>query len=337
MNPYKLFLSLCTLAFALSCSGDNGHSYIKGDGDGGNDDEEPDKEELVFQSGFGGSTQILQRGTSSNDDITGSERDVPNSSWDRLKTDGDIRSVYFNYTGGTIQQRRAEITDDPTGVDNKVLRFWIREAYDASEGQVKARVQLEFHNIQGGFKEFYQSVRVLFPAESFNALRNYPNTFDWLTISEFWNNEWWDASEKHGFRISLSVRKPDSGADKDLYFGLTAEDMGFVDVWNCNESRFKIPIGKWFRMDYYYREGDKNSGRFYMTVTPDGEEQQVVFDIRDFTHNTTDTSPDGVTAYNPLKLYTSHELMLYMKSQGIPLEIYWDDLKLWKNKRPSEQ
>jgi len=60
----------------------------------------------------------------------------------------------------------------------------------------------------------------------------------------------------------------------------------------------------------------------------------VVFDIHNFTHNTTDPSPNGVTGFNPMKLYTSKELVAHVKSKGKTLQVYWDDFKLWKNKRP---
>lgn len=48
---------------------------------------------------------------------------------------------------------------------------------------------------------------------------------------------------------------------------------------------------------------------------------------------TKDPAPNGFTGYNPMKLYTSKELVSYVKSQGKTLQIYWDDFKLWTNKR----
>jgi hypothetical protein len=44
--------------------------------------------------------------------------------------------------------------------------------------------------------------------------------------------------------------------------------------------------------------------------------------------------PDGVGDFNPMKLYTSKGLIDYMKSQGKTLQIYRDDYKLWKDKKP---
>jgi len=56
--------------------------------------------------------------------------------------------------------------------------------------------------------------------------------------------------------------------------------------------------------------------------------------VTNFTHMTKDPAPNGLTGYNPMKLYTSKELVSYVKSQGKTLQIYWDDFKLWTNKRP---
>jgi hypothetical protein len=71
-----------------------------------------------------------------------------------------------------------------------------------------------------------------------------------------------------------------------------------------------------------------------MTIQPDGGAKSVIYDLTKITHNSKDPSPDGVTDYNPIKLYTSKELIDYMGSKGKTLQIYWDDFKLWKDKRP---
>jgi hypothetical protein len=130
--------------------------------------------------------------------------------------------------------------------------------------------------------------------------------------------------------------------ESDLYFILDGQDCQlFADgsqkystLWNETNQNVKIPIGKWFTLEYYYKEGNAENGKFYMTIQPDGEAKQVIFDLTRITQNTQDPNPDGVTDFNPMKLYTSKQLINYMKSQGKTLQIYWDDFKLWKDKRP---
>ena len=284
----------------------------------------PSDMELIFQSGFEGNTKIVSRGV--DDDIVGSDPNLPKSDWDALKR--DIMSiVYFNYTGGDASKRYARIVDDPTNPKNKILHFWLNDYWLASENQEKARVQLEFHGIKGGFKELYQSVRVYLP-EDFNTVKEYPKALGWLTIAEFWNNEWWSAGEEHGLRMSMGIGK-DAGTVEHLFITLGSENAGFKEVWNATNPTVKVPVCKWFTLEYYIKEGNADNGRFYLAITPDGEEKQVICDVHNFTHNTSDTNPDGITAYNPIKLYTSKELVSFMKSKGKTLQIYWDDLKLW--------
>lgn len=292
---------------------------------------EVQSEELIFQSGFENDCQVVKAGN--DDDIIG--KDLTISIKNDWKKDMDTAIGNFNiqYTGGDSTKRYAKIIPEPGKAANKVLQFWIGDYWAASENTPKARIQGNIYGIKQGFKELYQSVR-MFVHNDFKELQYYPNKIDWLTISEFWNNEWWsNPNNNHGFRISLGIGKPTADASK-LNFTLGAENENFQRVWTADNTSIKVPIGKWFTMEYYFKEGDSANGRFYMAITPDGESKKVVFDVHNYTHNTTDPNPDGLTEYNPMKLYTSKEIVSYMKTNGKTLQVYWDDFKLWKDKRP---
>jgi hypothetical protein len=226
------------------------------------------------------------------------------------------------------------VEPEPGNPSNHVLHYWLNEAWPASEGQIKARIQTNLYGIKGGYKEFYQSVRV-FLTEDFNLLKSYPHPIPWCTISEFWNNEWWVKDEPYGFRVTLGVGK-EVATNSDLHFILEAENAGQKLVWRAEPAAGKIavPIGKWFTMEYYFKEGNAATGRFYLAVTPDGQPKQVVYDVHNFTHGTTDPAPNGLTGYNPMKLYTSKDVVGFVKAQGKTLQVYWDDFKLWTNKQP---
>jgi len=62
-----------------------------------------------------------------------------------------------------------------------------------------------------------------------------------------------------------------------------------------------------------FQTGFEDSSR---VVTPDGQPKQVVYAITHFTHNTSDPPPNGFTGYNPMKLYTSKQLVSYVKARG---------------------
>lgn len=297
--------------------------------------------ELIFQSGFEGTSKVVQDcGTNDYgalyEHISGVDNTLKSkNNWDKdWSSVLSTKVVQVQYTGGDASKRFIKVDKDPTNSKNQALHFWLDDSWLASEGQIKARTQTNIYGIKGGFKEFYQSVRV-YLTKDFNAIKTYPQNIPWCTISEFWNNEWWVTGEQNGFRITLGIGK-DTAPSEDLYFILEAEDAGQKLVWRADHaaSNVAVPIDKWFTMDYYFKEGNKETGRFYLAITPDGGKKQVVYDVTNFTHMTKDKAPNGITGFNPMKLYTSSALVSYVKSQGKTLQIYWDDYKLWKNKRP---
>lgn len=293
--------------------------------------------DLVFQSGFEGTTAVIGEGGTdfgaeyerlSGIDNTFTTKNNWNTDWPNGK-------MQVQYTGGNSTQRSATVITDPTKSGNKVFRFWLNEGWKADLNLDKARIQTNIYGIKGGYKEFRQSVRV-YLTEDFNVLKGYPDIINWITLSEFWNNVSWEAQVKFGYRFGLMINKFTKGRD-DLYFVLHAENLHNVNgdaerrtLWAYENKTIKVPVGKWFTMDYYFKEGNKNNGRFYMAITPEGESKQIVFDVHDITYNEFDPNPDGLTDFNPLKLYTSKGLIDYVKSQGKTLQIYWDDYQLWK-------
>lgn len=294
--------------------------------------------ELIFQSGFEGNCEVTKR-ANGDGDITGIDRSLKDhNDWVAdLDNHPNIGDFNIQYQGGDESMRYARIIPEPGNANNHVLIFWLDQP---NVDHKKGRIQGNLYG-NNGLKEIYQSVRMFLP-DDFNAVRTFPNNIHWLTIAEFWNNITWSQDIPYRFRITLGIGKPTAG-ESDLNFILDAQDcqlfedgrQKYTTVWAESNQNVKVPIGKWFTMDYYFKEGGPNDGRFYMSITPEGGSRQVVFDARKVTHNTEDPNPDGLGHFNPIKLYTSKELIEYMKSKGKTLQIYWDDLKLWKNKRPA--
>ena len=298
---------------------------------------ETSKAELIFQSGFEPGSKVIPKGSES--DIEGKDLSVkaPNDWVEDFDKHPEVGTFSLQFQGGTESQRFAKIITEPGNPQNHVLYFWLNEPnVDGKKGRIQANI----YGGKKGLKEFYQSVRIFLP-EDFNTVRTYPEKISWLTIAEYWNNITWSQSVPNRFRITLGIGKPTAG-EGDLYFILDAQDcelfengsQKYTTLWSEINRNVKVPIGKWFTAEYYYKEGDNNSGRYYMAIQQEGEEKMVIFDVHKITHNTTDPNPDGVSDFNPLKLYTSKGLIDYMRSQGKTLQIYWDDFKLWKNKRP---
>jgi hypothetical protein len=292
--------------------------------------------ELIFHSGFEPESEVIARGSDA--DIIGTDYSYEDhNNWVKdLDNHPDIGDFNLQYQGGDSTMRYAEIIPEPGNSDNQVLHFWLNEPnVDGRKGRIQG-------NLYGnkGWKEFYQSVRI-YLHDDFNTVRTFPEKINWLTIAEFWNNITWSQRVPYGFRITLGIGKPVEN-EGNLHFILDAQDcqlfedgsQKYTTLWSEINKKVNVPVGKWFTLEYYYKEGDAENGRFYMTIRPEGEEEKVIFDLNRITHNSKDPTPDGVTHFNPIKLYTSKELIDYMSSKDKTLQIYWDDFQLWKNKRP---
>lgn len=287
-----------------------------------------DAGELIFQSGFEGSTALAPY-PKGNHRLVGADPALKLSDWeaDIARFAGTTPAI-VNYTGGVESQRLATIASDPTNKANHTLRYWLKEAYAATENETKARVQVDLYGINPGLREFRQSVRV-FIGREFLALERFPGPIRWLTLAEYWNNEWWVAGEPYGFRITVGIGKP-VAREQALNIFVEAEDKGQIRIWEHNDPSAKVPIGKWFTLESYYREGDSRTGRFALAITPDGGKRRVIYDVTGFTHNSHDPAPNGVSGYNPMKLYTSRQVMDFTRENGKPLTIHWDDLAIWR-------
>jgi hypothetical protein len=320
-----LFIVILHIAVCAACSQDNPPEI------------EQEATQLVFQSGFEPGSAIMAKGSDA--DISGKDLSVasPND-WDNdLDNHPDVGNFNLQYQGGDDSQRFARIIEEPGNTGNHVLHFWLNEPnVDGKKGRIQANI----YGNSRGWKEFYQSTRI-FLHDDFQTVRTYPEKIHWLTIAEYWNNITWSQSVPDRFRITLGIGKPDTG-EGDLYFILDGQDcelyadgsQKYTTLWSEINTNVKIPIGKWFTAEYYYKEGDDKKGRYFMSIQVEDEEKQVIFDVTRATHNSGDNNPDGVTDFNPLKIYTSKQLIDFMRSKGKTLQIYWDDFILWKNKRP---
>lgn len=313
----------------------------------------PEKDrKLLFNSGFeSGSVVVPLKPGSSDDDIYGKDLSVgePND-WTALDYSPYLCNFYIQYEGGDTTQRYARIIDDPTKPGNKVLYFWLGQPNvtpnaDKRLFKPKARIQGNFYYgqkeaAQEGLKELYQSVRIYLHPD-LEVIRRMPEAFTWFTLMEWWNNRAW-SNTPYPFRMSFGLCKK-SVEDSDIYFHLRASNYEylpestkvngkFIKCWDGDNTDIKVPFGKWFTIEYYIKDGDKDSGRFYMTFTPEGGKTEVLYDIKGDTHGIGNPNPSGIKMWHPMKMYTSDRLVNFMMGEGKEIKIYWDDLKVWTSK-----
>lgn len=287
--------------------------------------------DLIFHSGFEPSTIVVDQ-SDSDCDIIGIDASVnsPNNWESDLENHPKIGSFKVQYQGGDSSQRLAETAPDPLNPSNQTLRFWIKEP---NVGGSKGRIQANLYNSDNGIKKLFYSVRLFLPHD-FNLLKNAPFDFDWLTLMEFWNNANWDG-EDYKFRIKVDLAKVEEESPDSLQVRITAQsyddgdDEWSIDVWEFFNPNFVVPVQKWMTLKIYFIEGDECNGRFILSITPDGEGETIVHDIRNFTHHPDNPDPDGLKHFNPLKLYTSDDVINYVTDEGGLLNVFWDDFEIW--------
>ncbi|MBC7807894.1 MAG: hypothetical protein H7145_17315 [Akkermansiaceae bacterium] len=314
---------------------------------------------ILFNTGFEGTTHLsaatgpyFHGHPEQYEDFRGNDPTVPApNDWAWIAADPVLGTLRIYHEGGDESQRFARVVPDEADPTNRVLRFWIGEPNVAAREPAvlhpKSRVQAELYG-NTGLRELYQSVRMRFHPD-FALLKQYPHSFSWLTLAEFWNKPFWsevsaDAPMPFPFRISLGVKKLAAGPVNALYFGVESQimaspppDFQVAGIWHETNTDFAVPVGSWMTLDTYYREGDRDTGRFFCAVTPDSGPRRVLFDIHDWTYHPQNPAPDGLTHYNPIKLYTSAGIVEFLRHQGAALQVDWDDFALWSGRTPKEE
>lgn len=247
--------------------------------------------------------------------------------------DTDPGRLMVQYQGGDDSERIARVTEDPSEPGNHVLEFLIRSPNVRNGDGVpfKGRVQLNAYAAEAlRAKELRLQMRMNL-ADGFEQLRRHPKAFRWLTLSEWWNDAGW-TGQAFPFRITFDVVKPSAIVGSRLHFAVRAETLNPITqqwdttVWSLVNRSVQVPTQRWVTLDYYFREGDANQGRFYLAMVPDSGPRVVLFDHRGWTHHPKNPAPDGLTHLNPAKLYTAKNLIDLAALAGHPLRVHWDNI-----------
>jgi hypothetical protein len=282
--------------------------------------------ELVFQSGYENS--VIGTPADAHADIVGIDKMFSEKNdWVKdLETHEQFGKFFIYYEGGNSSQRYARIIDEPGNPTNKILHFWLNEAYAPyGNNQLKGRIQA---SLSGNNLYEMTLKHKLYLPKDMEALKNSDQTFQWLTIQEFWNDK---VDSDYPFRISINIVKPT--AAHDLRFEVTGQtkrtnEEAWDDVWRVEDDSFSIPIGQWFTLETYFKEGNKDMGKFSVSVTDQAKKKFMVVDMTNFTYHPEDPTPDGLNNFNPMKLYAPARLINPMQALGKTLQLYWDDFEL---------
>ena len=286
---------------------------------------------LIFHSGFEPNTSVVVSNVE-DFDFVGEDLSVsmPNS-WNSIKLEsGRYISASINCGPQNVSNtsRGAEIVADPLNPSNNVLRFWGK--YPNEGDGLKFRMQADMYSDQAGFDTLFYKVRMYLPHD-FNTLKKLASTFTWFTIMEFWNHS---TPKEEMFRMTVDLKKINKGLDS-LRFGLRTEKYNmakssFDGITNHTSNDFVVPIGKWITIEINIVDGDKSTGKFYMAVTPQGKEKNVIFDYTLLTHHP-EIVPTGIKYFSPFKFYTYGYLVDTLRNAGKTGQIYWDDFEIWSD------
>ena len=244
-------------------------------------------------------------------------------------------SVYYE-NAGDVNDRYARVIDDPTNEPgdppNKVLKYWLKNAtIDAGYLQhTKGRIQTGFPAQLVDASEVYARQR-LYIHEDANLLMSYPRDADhwWIGVilQELWMGAAWEGHPNPS-RINLSMF-PYNG---EMHLQLLCESTpNGPTLWSEANLQFDLPIGQWITIETGYKMGDASSGRMVVVITNEQSGQRrVVFDVHDRTYNPDADLPGGtgpvpLTHWNPQKLYTSDNVIDFIRDSGGVLQVYFDD------------
>lgn len=287
---------------------------------------------IIFRSGFEPGTRVtpgLHR-----DDIIGTDHSVdpPNDWGNDLEGHSTIGSFSLQYQGGNRSDRLAQIIQDPTTTGNHVLHFWLhRPRTVAGPAGFKGRIQANLYDNNNLTEVYFR--RRLYLHSDFDLLQSYSEEVQWLTLEEMWATAGW-VQHRHPFRISLNLVK-DAGRNKPLRLSVhgqrkTADGWWPGTLWRATNTLFTVPSGEWITLTTYYRKGDAAEGRYCLTAQTDDMKRQVIFDLVVPTYDPQSLTAVPLTHWNPLKLYTSDNIVDHVRTSGGTLQLYIDDIAIWQ-------
>jgi hypothetical protein len=256
-------------------------------------------------------------------------------------------SIYYE-TPGDVNDRYARIIDDPTGVvDNKVFHFWLKNAViDAGyAGHTKGRIQSGFPGHLVDATEVYSRQRMYFH-EDMNLLHDYPQNGDpwWLGVvfQDLWMGAAWEGHPNPSL-IALNMGAY-NGAIILVMHHRTMPDHR--TVWIEQNLEYALPIGEWFSIEIGYKMGNADMGRMVVIITPESTgESTIVFDVTNWTYDPAadlvgGTGPVAMTHWNPQKIYSSDNVVHFIRDQGGVAQVYFDDYEFsneWPPNWPPEK
>ncbi|MDA3866675.1 MAG: carbohydrate binding domain-containing protein [Salinivirgaceae bacterium] len=181
----------------------------------------------------------------------------------------------------------------------------------------------------------------MYLSPSFQVFDAPTDDIGWFVLQEYRNDLSWDAPLAGGGYTPRSEQRNEVEIKKingQLYMGVVAKYpiMQYPPEWDVFPTDFPLPFGKWITQEIYIKEGDNQTGRFYLALTVDGIKHVIVDQAMMTASPATGYTPDGLTSWGPMKVYTEGRVIDWFKNQGKTMDVYWDDLEIWFNAQPED-
>jgi len=282
----------------------------------------------LFSDGFGPGVEAVHV-DSQFGDLRGSDGAAPGiDDWEAdLEGNGRTGEFRMYVEDGGLDQTLYSLRPDPADPSNTVLEMHLDtpNVTHADKGRVQAVLRGN-----PDLREFSYEVKVRLE-EGFEPLLQRRGRITWLTLAEFWNDL---PGTGRGFRVTLNVIKDEAAVGTPLTWHVHGQEK-IGDGWS-NETGHgwshvargvPVPLGEWVTLRARLRDGDETSGLVQIDMVDGSGRAWTIVDVQDRTRHP-DAAPDGFTDINPMKLYTSGQLLRGLDQVGQDLVVLWDDFTL---------
>lgn len=191
-----------------------------------------------------------------------------------------------------------------------------------------SRVQLAFYEPHKPSQLLNISTKMWLD-DGWNLLKKMPNGIpnSWGgVIFEIFNEPVWFNSI-HRFRINVRLIHINGKLHLTTY-GQVKEYGVYKTLWEHTDTNFEIKTSKWVELRYTFVDGIEY-GIFKLDAKyEDDNVHTSVFNIRGATRHPDKFFSDGFVHWQPIKMYSSHNMTQFFKQHNTPMIIHWTDLKM---------
>jgi hypothetical protein len=235
-----------------------------------------------------------------------------------------LGGFYGNPGYGIIQEDTwFDLVPDPDGTEGQVAYWEARqESHDTTHRQAYSMMNYTYadgEDVLPASKQVYLSRRMRLN-DGYGDLVNHERPIDWLMQLEQWTTN--RADDFGRGRFNFQIFK-DQGIGEPLYFNTRSsykdQDEVYQTQWAVRAT-IPVPIETWFTMKLFYRKGGASSGRFWVSIHPDGGTEEVICDV----HGGTDSpwEEDRYDGLQFIKQYTIGGLVDDQAGYGLPIGQY---------------